>query len=414
MKEEWIGPESTQLLVRPNQIRHRGNGTRGLQRDKRAMNKLRVLNLGEPVRSPIMGPKRYSKGRNEHRSEPGRLRYRYEQASTRELVRIVREGPGEYRKDALELAATILESRGVSRDEMNDIALELEHERADAAAKPRRPWLAFLVGLIFPGLGHLYAGDPLRAAIAAGIVFVAITPALILVKALLSWSAAAVIAGLVASLVLWFAIPFDGARLARHRRDRTLSAWNRVWVYLVYAVLAFVLWSVTSMWWREHLWFRTFRIPSAAMADTILLDDIVVADMRTSRLFPLRRGEIVIFEYPPEPEVSYIKRVVGLPGETLELRSSQLHVDGLPLEESYVNEDYREAENFGPVIVPEDHYFVLGDHRNRSSDSRVWGFLSRDHIQGKAYRIYWPGGEDPDWETHRKQPVASGAVTASS
>jgi signal peptidase I len=220
---------------------------------------------------------------------------------------------------------------------MNGLVLEHEHDRADAASKPRRPWLAFLVGVFFPGLGHLYAGDPLRAAIAAGIVFVAITPARFLVGALLSWSAAAVIAGLVASLVMWFAIPLDGARLARHRRDRTLSAWNRVWVYVVYAVLAFVLWTVTSMWWREHLWFRTFRIPSAAMADTILLDDIVLADMRTSRLFPLRRGEIIIFEYPPEPEISYLKRVVGLPGETLELRAGHLHVDGLLLEEPYVN-----------------------------------------------------------------------------
>ena len=93
----------------------------------------------------------------------------------------------------------------------------------------------------------------------------------------------------------------------------------------------------------------------------------------------------------------YVKRVVGLPGENLELRSGRLYVDESPVEESYINEDYREAENFGPVIVPEDHFFVLGDRRNRSSDSRVWGFVSRERMRGRAYRIYWSGGDGRNW-----------------
>jgi len=134
------------------------------------------------------------------------------------------------------------------------------------------------------------------------------------------------------------------------------------------------------------------------MEDTLLLGDIVLVDMRTTRLFPLRRGEIVVFEYPPEPEVWYLKRVVGLPGESLELRGGHLYVDGSPMEESYVNDDHREAEDFGPAAVPEGHYFVLGDHRNRSSDSRVWGFVTLDRMRGRAYRIYWSGGDPQNWE----------------
>jgi len=330
------------------------------------------------------------------------FRQRIDEMQDDELGELLALHQGDYRPEVLQLAREAMNRRGLEEVDAEEYIRHNPSAGPGAApgeaSKPRRPWLAFLVGLFFPGLGHLYAGDPLRAAIAAGFVFVVIIPAMFLVRVLLSWSAVAVIAGLVASLVLWFVIPLDGARLASHRRDRTLSAWNRVWVYSVYAVLASALWTVTSMWWQEHLWFRMYRIPSGGMADTIFLDDIVLADMRTSRLFPLRRGEIIIFEFPTDPEVWYVKRVVGLPGENLELRSSHLHVDGLPVEESYVNEDYRGAENFGPVIVPEGHYFVLGDHRNRSSDSRVWGFVSRDRILGKAYRIYLPGGDDPNWE----------------
>src|SRR5262245_34037515 len=264
--------------------------------------------------------------------------------------------------------------------------------------KPPRPWLAFLLGAFFPGLGHYYVGDPRRAAIAAAFFFGVIMPAAFLLKVLLSWSAAAVIAGVGTSFVLYLVVPLDGLRFARRRRDRTLSPWNRVWAYVVYAVLASIVWYSVSTWWRDHLWFRTFRMPSTAMEDTLLLGDIVLADMRASRLFPLRRGEIVVFEYPPEPDVWYLKRVVGLPGEELELRAGYLYIDGSPIEESYVNDEYRGGDDFGPVTVPGDSYFVLGDHRNLSSDSRVWGFVSRDRMRGRGYRIYWSGGDEVDWE----------------
>jgi len=109
----------------------------------------------------------------------------------------------------------------------------------------------------------------------------------------------------------------------------------------------------------------------------------------------------VVFKYPDEPDRDFIKRVIGLPGETIELKNKKVHVNGQPIEEPYVHfltppsNDYQEVtaydlrERFGPVTVPADQYFVMGDNRDNSQDSRYWGFLPRHYVKGKALVIYW-------------------------
>jgi signal peptidase I len=106
------------------------------------------------------------------------------------------------------------------------------------------------------------------------------------------------------------------------------------------------------------------------------------------------RGDIIIFEYPKDPDVDYIKRIVGLPGDVIELREKQLFRNGAKVEEPFaqyiatIAQDPR-CINFGPVTVPENHYFVMGDNRDNSLDSRFWGFVKREAIRAKAWRIYW-------------------------
>ena len=113
-----------------------------------------------------------------------------------------------------------------------------------------------------------------------------------------------------------------------------------------------------------------------------------------------RRGDVIVFKYPDEPERDFIKRVIGLPGETLELRNKKVYVNGQPLDEPYVHflepaVDAQEVtsfdvrERYGPVHVPAEQYFVMGDNRDNSQDSRYWGFLPRTYIKGKALMIYW-------------------------
>jgi len=111
------------------------------------------------------------------------------------------------------------------------------------------------------------------------------------------------------------------------------------------------------------------------------------------RLEPIRRGDVVVFWYPLDTTKSYIKRVIGLPGESVEIRDGRVLVNGKELDEPYVPSGYLDRQSYLPVQVKPDHYFVLGDHRGSSNDSRVWGTVDRSNIYGKAVFVYWPLGQ---------------------
>ena len=157
---------------------------------------------------------------------------------------------------------------------------------------------------------------------------------------------------------------------------------------------------------------QAFKIPTGSMENNLLIGDHLLvnkfvfgpsASNIERKLLPMReirRGDIVVFKYPDEPERDFIKRVIGMPGETLELRNKKVYVNGRPLDEPYVHflepaSDSQEVisydlrERYGPVRVPDGHYFVMGDNRDNSQDSRYWGFLPRGYIKGRALMIYW-------------------------
>jgi signal peptidase I len=140
------------------------------------------------------------------------------------------------------------------------------------------------------------------------------------------------------------------------------------------------------------------------MMDTLLIGDYIMVNrfVYSPRVFdweesllPLRsvrRGDVIVFKRPDEPEIDYIKRVVGLPGDIVELRGGYLHVNNEPVDEPYVPDKYRHRDdrrNFGPVEVLPDQYLVFGDHRNKSADSRYWGQVPRSLVKGRALLIWW-------------------------
>jgi len=160
---------------------------------------------------------------------------------------------------------------------------------------------------------------------------------------------------------------------------------------------------------------QAFKIPTGSMENNLLIGDhllvnkFVVGPTASAverallPVRPIKRGDVIVFKYPEEPSRDFIKRVIGLPGETLELRDKKVSVNGHPLDEPYVHfleppgtsSEFREVtstdvrERYGPVTVPPNQYFVMGDNRDNSQDSRYCGFLPRDYIKGKAVVIYW-------------------------
>lgn len=104
----------------------------------------------------------------------------------------------------------------------------------------------------------------------------------------------------------------------------------------------------------------------------------------------IKRGDTVVFLFPEDPTKSYIKRVIGLPGDTVAVDDGYVIVNGKKLVENYVPADYRDDRSYSSTLVPPDDYFVLGDHRSSSNDSRAWGFVPRNYIYGKAVFVFWP------------------------
>jgi signal peptidase I len=161
---------------------------------------------------------------------------------------------------------------------------------------------------------------------------------------------------------------------------------------------------------------QAFKIPTGSMENNLLIGDhllvnkFVYAPTTSSverTLLPIgtiRRGDVLVFKSPVEPERDLIKRVIGLPGERLEQKEKKLYINGQPLNEPYVfflepprhNSELTEAttssdprENYGPGTVPPNQYFRMGDNRDNSLDSRYWGFMPADYVKGKAVFIYW-------------------------
>jgi signal peptidase I len=107
----------------------------------------------------------------------------------------------------------------------------------------------------------------------------------------------------------------------------------------------------------------------------------------------VERGDVVVFWYPKDVTKSFIKRIVGVPGDRVEMRAGELFVNGRRIAEPYLASDFRGEDSFSAVVVPKGEYFVLGDHRTSSNDSRSWGTVPQKYIYGKAQLVYWPVGK---------------------
>jgi signal peptidase I len=136
--------------------------------------------------------------------------------------------------------------------------------------------------------------------------------------------------------------------------------------------------------------YQPVKVEGTSMAPLLSDQERIFINKFVYRFEPIQRGDVVVFWYPLDHTKSFIKRVVGLPGEIVEIRQGVLYVNGKTVPEPYVPPQYEDSTNFGPVRVPQDSFFVLGDHRISSNDSRVFGSVSSQYIYGRAVFAYWP------------------------
>lgn len=283
--------------------------------------------------------------------------------------------------------------------------------------KPRNAWLASLLTFLSAGLGHLYAGRPWQAVgWALGLqALIVLLPFVVLAPGTGPWAVV-----LLWLLPLAVVAPLIHAwRVARKAPvPFTALPTNRWYVYLTFAGVNLGLSQLaTQPFLRSHL--HGFRMPSGSMKPSLLIGDYIYARLEKPPDIPTPAGALVVFESTEEPGLQVLKRVVGVPGDTISMIETELFRNGHKVPEPYAQHDNRQKRespeyrgkmrawqvkaaagfdtatynpdlsDWGPLVVPPDSLFVLGDNREASYDSRYYGWVPRDHLLGYPSIVYY-------------------------
>ena len=263
--------------------------------------------------------------------------------------------------------------------------------------KPRKPWISGLLTLFTIGLGHLYAGEAKKGIklyfFGQGILLL-IFLILIYLLPIVIFIILAVLSGF---LFLIYCL-VDAVKLSKKKRVAyTLKRYNKWYVYLTCLVFAsFIIQPLIGTSIKVFL-VQAYKIPAGSLKPTLLIGDHILVKKLFAVKAAINRGDMIVFPFPEDTSKDFIKRVVAVGGETIEIVNKKVFINGKLIEEPYVIHSdpqiipkaLRPRDNYGPSLVPENLLFVMGDNRDQSYDSRFWGFVEKAAVKGKAYTIYW-------------------------
>jgi len=265
--------------------------------------------------------------------------------------------------------------------------------------KVRKPWIAGLLTFFSIGLGHIYAGEAKRGLI------LYLGQSIVLLS-LLSLFVAPFVIALAVILVCGFAYFtfcfLDSVKCARAgKTEYRLKKYNKWYVYFAYWAMVSIIiqpaiQSVVKVGIKENI-VQAYKIPAGSMMPTLLVGDHILVNKYIYKNHAPKRGDIVVFEFPKDPAIDYIKRVIGLAGDLIEIKDKKLFINGVAQNEKFVIHTDKNTlpassaprDNFGAFTVPSNTLFVLGDNRDNSYDSRFWGIVDQQKIKGRAECFYW-------------------------
>jgi signal peptidase I len=260
--------------------------------------------------------------------------------------------------------------------------------------KPRKWWVAGLLSFIKPGLGQLYNGQLNKAIF---IILLGFASAPLLYLFVLNDLSVSKVFLLAAIYVGYYIVVIADSIVVAKKTGSVyvLKKYNKIYVYIAALIILGAM-NYLFAGYVKHNFVEAFKFPSRSMEPTLLVGDHLLVNRSPSARNP-QRGDIVVFEYPEDPEKNFLKRVVAIGGDNVELRNGVLYVNGKVVNEPYIKQPKNNkslspslsGSNYGPVVVPDNSYFVLGDNRDNSQDSRYFGFVSREKIKGTARSIYW-------------------------
>ena len=244
----------------------------------------------------------------------------------------------------------------------------------------RRAWLAVVIGLLMPSFGYLWVG-------AGTISLLLVTISLIQLGMLYYGGVIGIYILAITSIAVWIFVIVDVWQ--RAKRPFAPKWYNKSYFYVLFILLVGGGAELLKTYYRANI-TEFVKVPAGSSIPRILPGDYSAVDK-------VERGDMIILLSPDDPSVKIVKRVIGLPGEELQVTGNNVFVNGNQLEELYARwrQGGRSEENFGPIKIPEGHYIVLGDNRDESRDSRFWKtpFVPAENILGKVWFIYWSWNE---------------------
>lgn len=259
--------------------------------------------------------------------------------------------------------------------------------------KPRAWWVAGLLSLVKAGLGQIYNGQ-LKKGLFVILIGYCYVPLFYFVAShglsILTLFTMATVAA-----VYYIFVVTDSIVVAKRRgTDYTPKKYNNIYIYVGILIFFVVVNHFLTGYIKNNV-IEAFKFPTASMAPTLQIGDHILVD-RSSKARNPKRGDIIVFEYPKDPEKNFLKRVVAIGGDRVEMRDAILYVNGNVISEPYLKQPDLDnsskpssLSNYSEVVVPNNAYFVLGDNRDKSQDSRYFGFIEQDKIKGIAQSIYW-------------------------
>lgn len=269
----------------------------------------------------------------------------------------------------------------------------------------RKWWLAGMLSFLVPGLGQVYNGQLTKGLLFyflistwGGLIFS--FTYYILKSSITQFSIGFLFLSALIYLAAFLLIIFESIRAAgKTGEDHAVKPYNRWYVYLLVILIVSGVSESYSLAYRDNL-LRAYKIPSRSMQPTLDVGDHIICNELCYRYNTPERGDLIIFKYPRDEDLDYIKRIVAIPGDTVMTSGNELFINGRKTEEPYALYTQENLEpgdfvpDFGPVTIGEGEYFVMGDNRNNSEDSRVFGAVKRHKIQGKAIFIYFSWDSD--------------------
>lgn len=270
--------------------------------------------------------------------------------------------------------------------------------------KPKEPLLAIILAIMVTGFGQVYAGR-----LRKGILFFFI-PILISILLLLYVLNPQTTSNPLLLLILFIGISFaifviiDAYRCAKaynadNNLNRSITAGKRTFYIIGIIFIAFfnpseIVTKNIALYLRNNV-AQAFKIPTETMKPTLLRGDLILADKAIYKKSEPKRGDVIVFIYPQDTKKIFVKRLIGLPGETIEIKNGSIFINGEIVKENVIGSKYYYnkgdyAKERQQTKIPDDGYFVLGDNSASSLDSRYWGFVPKKNLLGKAYKIYYP------------------------